>query len=64
MPQTTRKPLPVAMDVSLTQSQIDGLVKLIESEFIEMIRRDEHIDNIDYVVDMMNALQMLRVFES
>ncbi len=64
MAQTTRKPIPVAIDVPLTASQINNLVEFIEFEFIEMVRRDEYIDNIDYVVDMMNALQVLRAFKS
>lgn len=29
-------------------------------EFIDSIRRDEYIDNIEYVIDMMNALQAMR----
>lgn len=47
-------------NVELTKSQISNLIDFIEFEFIDTIRSDESIDNIDYLVDMMNALQILR----
>ena len=37
-----------------------GGFDFIETEFIDSIRRDESVDNIDYVIDMMNALQIMR----
>ena len=43
-----------------TTVEFDNLVDFIEIEFIDSIRRDDAIDNIDYVVSMMNALQKLR----
>lgn len=56
MAQTTQK----TINVPLTKSQISNLIEFIDYEFIESIRRDEDIDNIDYIVDMANALQTLR----
>ena len=35
-------------------------IEFIEIEFIDSIRRDEEVDNIDYIISMMNALQKLR----
>ena len=37
-----------------TKSQVDNL------NFIDIVRNDTDIDNIDYVVDMMDALTKLR----
>ena len=36
------------------------MIEFIETEFIGSLRRDEGIDNINYVIDMMNALQAMR----
>lgn len=47
--------------VALTNSQIDNLIDFIEFEFIGAIRRDKDMDNIDYVVDMMDTLKVLRI---
>lgn len=44
----------------LTKSQIENLIEFIELHFIDAIRDDPDIDNIDYVVDMMSALTKLR----
>lgn len=44
----------------LTKSQVDNLIKFIELSFIDTVRNDTDIDNIDYVVDMMDALTKLR----
>lgn len=44
----------------LTKSQIENLIEFIELNFIGSIRYDTDIDNIDYVVDMMDALTKLR----
>ena len=43
-----------------TKSQVDNLVEFIELNFIDVVRNDTDIDNIDYVVDMMDALVKLR----
>lgn len=39
-----------------TKSQVDNLIEFIELNFIDTVRNDTDIDNIDYVVDMMDAL--------
>lgn len=44
----------------LTQSQVDNLIEFIEMNFVDAVRNDTDIDNIDYVVDMMDALTKLR----
>lgn len=43
-----------------TKSQVDNLIEFIELNFIDVVRNDIDIDNIDYVVDMMDALTKLR----
>lgn len=46
--------------IILRESELKNVIEFIEEEFIDSIRRDEDIDNIDYIIDMMNALQTLR----
>lgn len=46
--------------VEFDKDELYNLVDFIEIEFIDSIRRDDAIDNIDYVVSMMNTLQKLR----
>lgn len=48
------------MITGLSKSQIENLIEFIEMNFIDSIRDDEFIDNIDYVVDMMDILINLR----
>ena len=43
-----------------TKSQVDILIEFIELNFIDIFRNDIEVDNIDYVVDMMDALTKLR----
>lgn len=43
-----------------TKSQVDNLIEFIELNFIDAVRNDTDIDNIDYVVDMIDALTKLR----
>ena len=50
------------MKVELTQAKIDNLADLIEFEFIDIIRKDTSIDNIDYIASMMNAYQELKKY--
>lgn len=49
------------LNVALTKSQVDNLVEFVELNFIQSIRDDTGVDNIDYVVDMMDALKTLRL---
>lgn len=44
----------------LSKSQIENLIEFIELHFIDSIRNDPDVDNIEYVVDMMSTLTMLR----
>ncbi|WP_410070132.1 hypothetical protein [Anaerostipes sp.] len=46
--------------VNLTKSQIENIIEYIEYYFIDTIRTDESVDNIDYIVDMMEALKQFR----
>lgn len=46
--------------VLLDKDELYNVIDFIEVEFIRAIRDDEDIDNIDYVVSMMNALQKFR----
>lgn len=48
------------VSVEFTESQLKNVIEFIEFEFIDSIRRDECIDNVEYVIDMMNALQSMR----
>lgn len=43
-----------------TESQVYNLIEFIELNFIDVVRNDTDIDNIDYVVDMIDALTKLR----
>lgn len=49
------------LPVEFTKSQVDNLVEFIEWNFIDIIRKDEEVDNINYIIDMMEALKKLRV---
>lgn len=49
------------LNVALTKSQVDNLIEFIELNFIQSIREDTNIDNIDYIVDVMDALKTLRL---
>lgn len=46
--------------ITLSKTELDNIIEFIEFEFLDTIRRDPDIDNIEYVVSMMNALQKLR----
>ena len=50
----------ITVKVELTACQITNLIDFIEFEFIDSIRRDEDLDNIDYIVSMCDALKALR----
>lgn len=46
--------------VVFDKDELYNLIDFIEIEFIDSIRKDEDVDNIDYIISMMNALQKLR----
>lgn len=48
------------MLVDLTKTQIKNLIDFIELNFIDSVREDEDVDNIDYIIDMCEALTTLR----
>lgn len=49
--------------VKLTQSQIRNLADFIQFNFIDSIRQDDEIDNINYLVDMCETYKILREAE-
>ena len=51
------------MKVELSKSQITNLADFIEFCFIDEIRNNDTIDNINYVVDMCEAYKTLRSAE-
>lgn len=44
----------------LTKSQIDNLIDFFELEFIDMVRKDDCIDNMAYVCDMCDIYKGLK----
>lgn len=48
------------LNVGLTKSQVNNLIEFVELNFIQSVREDVDIDNIDYIIDMMDALKTLR----
>ena len=51
------------MQVELTKSQITNLADFIQFNFIQEIRNNDDIDNINYLVDMCDAYKVLREAE-
>ena len=47
-------------ELRLTKSQVENLAEFIEFYFIDSIRTDDGIDNIDYLVDMCDVYKNLR----
>lgn len=50
-------------NLSLTESQVQNLIEFFEFQFIDMIRRDEEIDNVAYIADMMEVYKGLKTCE-
>ena len=48
------------MEIELSESQCRNLADFIEMHFIDSIRNDTDIDNINYVVDMCKAYEILK----
>ena len=48
------------LHITLTNSQVRNLIEFIELYFIDSIRADTEMDNIDYIVDIVEALKELR----
>lgn len=51
------------MKIELSKSQITNLANFIQFNFIEEIRNNDDIDNINYLVDMCDAYVVLREAE-
>lgn len=49
--------------VNFTESQIKNMADFIESNLLDVIRRDEDIDNLLWVNDMCEAYDKLREVE-
>jgi len=49
--------------LKLTKSQIENLKEFFEFEFIDSIRDNTDIDNIDYLVDMMEIYKQFKELE-
>ena len=49
------------MIIDLTETQCKNLCDFIEFNIFEYIRNDTDIDNIDWIVDMMEAYKKLKV---
>jgi hypothetical protein len=47
-------------DIVLTESQVKNLIEFFQFNFIESVRSDEDIDNIEYLCDMCNLYQTLK----
>lgn len=53
--------LPPRAEVTLDKDELDNVIEFIELNFIDSIRNDLDIDNIDYIISMMSALQKFRL---
>ena len=51
---------PKTADVTLDNDELNNIIEFVELNFIESIRNDTEIDNIDYIISMMSALQKFR----
>lgn len=45
--------------IVLTKSQIDNLMEFFELKFVDLVRGDEEVDNINYIVDMCDIFKKL-----
>ena len=48
------------MNIKLTKSQIENLIEFFELEFIDSIRNDADIDNIEYICEMCEIYRTLQ----
>lgn len=48
------------MKLDITKSQAESLLKFIEIEFIDSVRNDEGIDNMQYVVNICDVYKELK----
>ena len=52
---------PPRAEVTLDKDELNNVIEFIELNFIESIRNDQDIDNIDYIISVMSALQKFRL---
>lgn len=52
---------PLTETVTLDKDELYNIIDFIEVEFINAVRNDTEIDNIDYIVSMMSVLQKFRL---
>lgn len=52
---------PPRAEVTLDKDELNNVIEFIELNFIESIRKDPDIDNIDYIISVMSALQKFRL---
>lgn len=48
------------MKIELTNSQVDNLMEFFEFEFIDSIRNNTDVDNMNYLVDMCEIYKKLK----
>ena len=48
------------ININLTPSQVENLVEFFEFNFIDSIRKDVDIDNMDYIVNMCDIYTTLK----
>ncbi len=48
------------MKIELTDSQVDNLMEFFEFEFIDSVRNNTDIDNMNYLVDMCDIYKKLK----
>lgn len=48
------------MIIELTKSQVDNLMEFFEFEFIDSVRNNTDIDNMNYLVDMCDIYKKLK----
>ena len=53
--------IPPRAEVTLDKDELNNVIEFIELNFIESIRNAPDIDNIDYIISVMNALQKFRL---
>ena len=52
---------PTRAEVTLDKDELNNVIEFIELNFIDSVRNDLDIDNIDYIISMMSALQKFRL---
>ena len=48
------------MNIELTQTQVDNLIEFFELGFIDFMKADPDLDNLEYIVDMCDIYKKLK----